>query len=264
MAFFTSVVSKPLQKCLRWHCRLSFSWKYSQSGSHGSTSLSTLFRFVFAEVFVFVAESRNLGRLRCDRRGRPRHYHSALLWPRLPHWLIPSIRRPKVPYSNPSSSSPGTPSYMRKSPTVNILWYFWMPAQHFFDTIMFHFSFPCIRIWYVHIPENSAVDCIHIFASLLIVYQLISKELSFNLMLVIILYFIFVIILFHICHHQSSNAGAWKIDGWSEPGGWSLMPQEVTVSLLMMPWCQTSIAQCQFWPRTKKQLFLLKLYLSRV
>ena len=48
MAFFTSVVSKPLQKCLRWHCRLSFSWKYSQSGSHGSTSLSTLFRFVFA------------------------------------------------------------------------------------------------------------------------------------------------------------------------------------------------------------------------
>ena len=112
---------------------------------------------LFLPVFVFVAESRNLGRLRCDRRGRPRHYHSALLCcPRLPHWLIPSIRRPKVPYSNPSSSSPGTPSYMWKSRSVKILGYFWMPAQYFFDTNMFHFLFPCIRIWYVHDPENSA------------------------------------------------------------------------------------------------------------
>ena len=110
----------------------------------------------------------------------------------------------------------------------------WEPTVSFIiSSIVLSFDIIFVFIWY----DNC--------------YHFISYLSSFD--------FIFVIIWFHICHDQSGNACPWKIDGCSEPGGWSLMPQEVTVSLLMTPWCQTSIAQCQFWPRTKKQLFFSNL-----
>ena len=75
--------------------------------AHGSTRDFTLKVSFCRELFVGAAESRNLGRESCDREGRPRHYHSSLLCPRLP--LIDTFNQktegPLLHPSKPSSSS---------------------------------------------------------------------------------------------------------------------------------------------------------------
>ena len=75
--------------------------------AHGSTRDFTLKVSFCRELFVGAAESRNLGRESCDREGRPRHYHSSLLCPRLP--LIDTFNQktegPLLHPSKPSCSS---------------------------------------------------------------------------------------------------------------------------------------------------------------